>query len=163
MVVALTACAGEAPEPSPMPTAAFDSDDDAVAAAIATYERYLVVNAEINADHGADAERILEVTTSRYGTQLLAEFRKMREVGVHITGAATLKQVGQLLDIDEGKRNLEIVLCLDVAGTRIINEAGEDVTPGADEVAALAVAFASARAGRMLLAGSELWSGENSC
>lgn len=165
MAASVSACgAGHAlPTPSASSPPVFGSDEEAIAAAVATYERYLVVNAAINADHGDDAERILEVTTNRYGTQLLAEFRKMREVGVHITGTAALQKIDQVVDIDEAKLSLELVLCIDVVGTRIINEAGEDVTPEGDDVAALAVSFDTASSGRTLLAGSELWSGESSC
>ncbi|WP_308797031.1 hypothetical protein [Agromyces silvae] len=166
MALGLSACgpAGAVPSPSASPSEApvFGSDDDAVAAAVATYERYLVVNAEINADQGADAERILEVTTNRYGTQLLADYRDMRQAGVHITGAAVLRS-SHLVEIDGDRNVIVLGMCVDVGPTRYINEDGVDVTPEGKDLASLEVTFNVTDNSRVLLNGSEQWSGEALC
>jgi len=164
LVVLLVGCGagGDVPSPSPSATPAFGSDDAAVAAAVATYERYLVVNAEINADRGADAERVLEVTTSAYGTQLLADYREMRDAGVHITGVPILRS-SHPVDIDEDRSTIVLGICLDVGPTRMVNEAGDDVTPEGKDLARLEVTFAAVANARVLLNGSELWSGDTPC
>lgn len=164
LVVAFSACgAGEvAPSPSPSPTPAFDSDEDAVAAAVAAYERYLVVNAEINADHGADAERILEVTTNHYGTELLADYREMRQAGIHITGAAVLRS-WHPIEIDPDRGTMLLGMCVDVGPTRYIDQDGEDVTPEGKDLAPLAVTFTVRKSAAVVLDGSEQWSGETPC
>lgn len=140
----------------------FDSDEEATAAAVEVYERYLAVNAAINADHGTNAERILDVTTNRYGTELLAEFRSMREAGVHITGSGALVD-WRLAEIDELRRHLDLELCLSAGDTRIIDAAGNDGTPDRPDVAPLVVSFTVLDSGQVRLDGSETWSGEQFC
>lgn len=161
--VAIAGCVdGAVPSASPKPAPVFGSDDDAVAAARSAYERYLVINAAINADRGQDPERILEVTTNSYGTQLLADYREMREAGISITGEALLDS-SQLIEIDSGRQRIVVGVCLDLSHTRVFNRAGTDVTPDGNDVSALVVSFEAVDQYRVLLDGSELWSDESAC
>lgn len=153
---------GAGAEASPSPVAVFDSDDEAVAAAVAVYERYLAINAAINADRGADPERVLDVSTNEYGTRLLAEYREMRAAEVFIVGTATLLS-SRLVEIDHLRTRLDVGLCVDQSATRIINRAGEDVTPEGTEHSALLVTFQSSRRDGLLLDGSERWSDDAPC
>jgi hypothetical protein len=151
------------PKPPTEVQPVFASDDEAVAAAVATYERYLVLNAEIDADGGADAERVLEVATKSYGLELVAEYRSMRHAGGSITGAATLV-TSRLIEIDRDRTRLTIAMCVDLGEMRIFNAAGEDVTPPRDEGrTSFEVAFRSANSARVLLDGSAIATGDHLC
>lgn len=161
--ISMTGCVdGAASAPSPSPTPVFVTDDEAVAAAVAVYERYLVINAAINADRGADPERVLDVSTNQYGTRLLAEYREMRAAEVFIVGTASLLS-SRLVEIDPLRTRLDVGLCVDQSATRIINRAGEDVTPEGTEHSALLVTFQSSRRDGLLLDGSERWSDDAPC
>lgn len=158
-------CSGLKLRPAP-PTQVqpvFASDDEAVAAAVATYERYLVLNAEIDADGGADAERVLEVATKSYGLDLVAEYRSMRRSGANVTGAARLV-ASRLVEIDRDRTRLKVAMCVDLNDMQISNAAGEDVTPQRDdERTSFEVEFRSANSARVLLDGSVLGSGDHLC
>lgn len=165
LTLAWAGCSGLKLRPAP-PTEVppvFASDDEAVAAAVATYERYLVLNAEIDADGGADAERVLEVATKSYGLDLVAEYRSMRRSGGSITGAARLV-ASRLVEIDRDRTRLTIAMCVDLGEMRILNAAGEDVTPPRDESrTSFEVAFRSANSARVLLDGSAIATGDHLC
>lgn len=164
LTTACAACSGLKLRPTP-PTQVqpvFASDDEAVAAAVETYERYLAVSAEIDADGGAGAERVLEVTTEPYGLDVLAEYRRMRAARERISGAAMLTS-SRLVEIDRDRTRLTIAMCVDVSGMRVINESGEDVTPPREDRVALEVAFRSANAVRVRLDGSVLATGDHVC
>lgn len=162
----LASCSAEepsqAPSSSPIETALFATDKQAAQAAMDAYARYLAVNAAINADHGKDPERILDVTTASYGTQLLAEFREMRDAGVYITGSGVVEG-WQVAAVDRSRRDIELGLCLGVGNTRVMNSDGEDVTPERADVNALAVRFKAVARDRVLLDGSQVWPGEQFC
>jgi hypothetical protein len=140
----------------------FASDDEALAAAIETYERYLVVDAEIIADGGADADRVLAVVTDSYGLDLLAEYRRMRAAGERFTGAMMLAS-SHLLDIDRDRTRLTVAVCIDISALRLVDESGEEVAFQSEDLVPLAVAFRTANAARIRIDGSELWDGEPVC
>lgn len=139
----------------------FASDDDALDAAVATYERYLAVEAEIVADGGAGAERVLEVTTDSYGLDLLAEFRQMRTTGERPIGPVSLAE-SRLVEIDAHRTRLRIAMCLDTSATPV-EDLGNEPPRDLEEVVAVEVEFRSANAARILLDGSKPWVGEPVC
>ncbi|WP_308797032.1 hypothetical protein [Agromyces silvae] len=139
----------------------FASDEEALDAAVATYERYLVLEAEIVAAGGAGAERVLEVATDTYGLDLLAGFREMRQTGERVAGAVVLAD-SRLVEIDAHRTRLRVAMCLDVGELRV-EEPGAEGPHARDEQVAVEVAFRSANAARILLDGSKPWSGEPVC
>lgn len=150
------------PTPPTVVQPVFASDDEALAAAVATYERYLLVSAEIDADGGVGAERLRDLTTERYGLDLIAEYRRMRAVGERFTGAATLI-TARLIEIDRDRTRLTIAMCVDLSAMQLFDEAGAEVERQGDALAQFEVMFRSANATRILLDGSELWDGEPVC
>ena len=91
-LVSLAACAPGGREPMPSPTAAqtdepiFASDEEALAAAVAAYEKYLRVSEEI-AQGTAVAERILSVSTEDYGAARVSELTAFTESGLRLEGS----------------------------------------------------------------------------
>ncbi|WP_308797026.1 hypothetical protein [Agromyces silvae] len=139
----------------------FASDEEALDAAVSTYERYLVLEAEIVAAGGAGAERVLEVATDTYGLDLLAGFREMRQTGERLIAPASLT-ASRLVEIDSHRTRLSVAMCLDIRGTP-----AEDLRTAApadaEDLVAVEVAFRSANAARILLDGSKPWSGGPVC
>ncbi|HEX6365881.1 MAG TPA: hypothetical protein VF000_07010, partial [Agromyces sp.] len=66
-----------APSPSPSPEPIFASDEEALAAAVEAYERYLRVSQMIGEEGGANPRRILSVVTPEYAEVAIAGFEGM--------------------------------------------------------------------------------------
>ncbi|MDR5698273.1 hypothetical protein [Agromyces aerolatus] len=140
----------------------FASDDEALAAAVTTYERYLSVEAEIVSAGGAGAERVLEVTTDTYGLDLLADFREMRATGERPAGPATMA-ASRLVEIDRDRTRLSVAICLDVSAMQLSEHPGEEAPRDTEDLVTVEAAFRSANAARILLDGSKPWDGEPIC
>jgi hypothetical protein len=172
IALALSGCTG-APEPTPTPSAPTDaaepifaSDEEALAAAEAAYERYLSVSAEIGADAGEGTERVLDVATAEYAAEVISEFEKMSAQGLRVEGANTLDTTS-LLERSEldGRALVSIYGCVGVGTTQILDEQGNDLTPvDRDDRVPLVLSFESDDGdGRLLVAGSDSWSGDDFC
>lgn len=123
--------AGCAPQPQPTftppasPTATgFASDEEAFAAAEATYRAYVDAgNAERRGDRDADPGQYLS------GALLKAErgsSAELDELGVRLEGDIRLHSFTVR---SASTSRLDAVVCIDVSGTRVIDEDGSDVTP----------------------------------
>ena len=92
LVWTLTACSSPAPAASPTPTLSasaepiFASDEEALAAAVAAYERYRSVSSEIASDGGAQPERISAVVSEQLADRYMEEFDALREGGLRTEG-----------------------------------------------------------------------------
>lgn len=164
MTAACAGCSLRDLRPAP-PTAVqpvFSSDEEASAAAATAYERYLGVTAEIDADGGAGAERVLELTTDRYGLDLLADYRRMRASGERLTGAAALLS-SALTDIDRDRTRVSLAVCLDLSAMRFVDESGAEMPFHGEDLVQLEVSFRSANPSRILLDGATRWEGEPIC
>ncbi len=141
LLFALVACAPEEPaEPTPTPTSAFATEDEAFAAAEETYRAYVDA---LNARH-ADPAAKPDPTDYLIEDALEAELdtqRLLEEEGRAIVGTATVARFagarasGNLAEI-------AAIVCLDVSESRLVDDNGIDVTPtDRPEVFALDVAF----------------------
>lgn len=125
-VIALTGCLGSTPEPAPMPTAVFSSEEEAFAVAEETYRAYIdAVNARrANPRSEPDPQSFL------VGEALEADISSQREadqLGIHIEGESVVTSV-TLVSADPTSGDVAIRACYDSTGARVVNEAGEDVT-----------------------------------
>lgn len=172
LALALSGCIG-APDPTPTPsppTSAapiFASDEEALAAAEAAYERYLKVVDDLTHNGGEDPDKLRDVATVAYSSELLASLERLRERGDRTEG--TTKYDGmRLAERNEsgGAAEVSVYLCLDVSDVRVIDAAGIDITPP-DRVARTPIQahFESSASNPALLlpSGSESWPGDDFC
>jgi hypothetical protein len=161
--ISMAGCADSAAStPSPSPTPMFESDDDAFEVAVAAYQRYLEVYTSISSDGGAGSERILEVAGTDHANELLAEFRAMKEAGIHTTGAGEVL-APRLSQSDPMRKELELQLCLGVGDSRFFDAHGTDVTPNRDAATPLVVSLTAVRPDDVVVTGSVLWPGDTFC
>lgn len=172
LALLLGGCAGApAPSPSGTPSASeaapiFASDEEALAAAEAAYERYLSVSSAVSTEGGKDPSRIREVVTEEYATELVREFESMHANSLRIEGTNTLDTTS-LVERSESAATafVSIYGCVGVGSTRVIDGSGQDVTPvdRDDRVPVVISLETRAADGVTLVAGTEPWSGDDFC
>lgn len=168
----LTGCVG-ASEPTPTPTPTdvtiapiFATDEEALAAAVSAYEAYLQVSADIGEDGGQDSDRVLDVVTSEYADEVVADFDAMAAQGLRVTGSNTIDTTSIVSSYQhDGTVNVVIYGCVGVGTTRVLDEDGTDLTPAErDERVPLVLSFESTGSmSRLVLSGSDAWTGDDFC
>jgi hypothetical protein len=168
-VLLLAGCGGGDPIPTlpPTPTATplFASEEEALAAAEEAYAAYLEMSNVIGSDGGRDPQRIEElVTADRLETELRG-FETLRQSGLRLVGSSTF-EVMQVQRVDQVGEDTEVVFyaCWDGSGSRVVNEAGDDVTP-VDRTDRLVLEVTmTTRGGRppLILASDDAWP-DSSC
>lgn len=123
----MSGCAPE-PQPSPTPTPAFASEEEAFAAAEEVYRAYNEAgNARIAGESTPDPQDYL------IGEALAGDIdggRFLDEQGLRLAGAGAVASfLGTDVTATDGTTAISGVVCLDVAGIRLIDSAGADVTP----------------------------------
>lgn len=126
VIAVATACTpGATPTTTPTPT--FSTEAEAFAAAEATYRAYVdAVNRR-----WADSSSEPDPQTFLIGRALeddLTSQRRFDELGIHIEGETRLLSI-DLLSAADGMDQLLTIVCVDSSGTRVIDDAGSDVTP----------------------------------
>lgn len=120
----LSACAPEAePTPKPTKTAAFASDEEAFAAAEETYRAFI---RETNREDGSEADYLAGQAVDDH---IRAE-QQLQDAGLRGVGEAKLSRF--IVDPSSLRANrtaLTAMACLDIAGVRVVNADGQDVTP----------------------------------
>jgi len=164
LLVTMTGCGDPVvpPSPSPTPTATpvFASEEEALAAAVAAYGRYLEVSDAIATDGGHDVGRLEGLVTLQQYQQAAADFDELASSGRHMNGRSSFDSVAiqQFRDT-----NVSVYLCLDVSAVRVLDGAGIDVTPSDRESRIpLDISFAVAD-GSLLLDTSDVWEGNGLC
>lgn len=118
----LSACS-PTPEPSPTPTAAFASEEEAFAAAEEVYRAY----------NDAGNQSVEAANEYLVGEALDAQLETLRyfdQQGVSLTGSPVITSFDGLdAVVTDPVGSIEAFVCLDFEDTRVIDEAGKDVTP----------------------------------
>ncbi|MCT9001156.1 hypothetical protein [Microbacterium memoriense] len=125
-VVAVLLATGCAPEPAstPSPTG-FASEEEAFAAAEATYRAYVdAVNAR-REDPASEPDPTWFLTGRALEVDLDGD-RRLAEMGLRIEGPSRVKSISFS---DASDTQAEVLVCLDSTASRVVNEAGEDKTP----------------------------------
>lgn len=116
------------PEPEPTPTPAFASEEEAFAAAEETYRAYIDAgNARIAGSSTADPRLILT------GSALEADIdtaNLLSEKNLRLEGEAVLTSfIGTSAVLSASPEVVNATVCVEAAGTRLIDVDGSDVTP----------------------------------
>jgi hypothetical protein len=146
----------------------FATDEEALAAATEAYARYLAVSDAIAEDGGSDAYRIASVVSDEFLDASLEEFSWFLDRRAQMVGGTSFDSVSlqSRTTLPSGIENATIYVCLDVAGTRLIDDAGVDVTPP-DRTLRLPLVvsfeFTSGGSQRSEVSSSVVWNGDNFC
>lgn len=162
------------PDPGPSRTPVFASEEEALAAAEEAYREYLAVANAVAQDGGADPERYKSVVTQSWLEHEIEFASELREAGNRQFGDVTFTPLSlQSADLSSADVAVSAYTCLDVSGTRLVDTAGVDVTPtDRDLVVPIEVVFRASKAGlsdgsnrvpRLLIEGSDLWTGQDFC
>lgn len=146
-------------------TPVFASEEEALAAAGAAYQRYLDVSNAIGQAGWVDTAGYAEVERGEALDQELEAAGSLGKSGYHQVGASTFDSlVLQQID-DQGAGNLSIAtyLCLDVTAVEVIDANGQSVvSPARPNRQALEVVLDDAD-GSIKVSRSDAWSGANFC
>ncbi|MCU1406378.1 MAG: hypothetical protein JWQ43_2681 [Glaciihabitans sp.] len=159
-------------EPSasePIIQSPFDSDEEALIAATATYSGYSKAGANILIDGGHGAERIDAFVTLEMGEVEREGFTAMVEAHQTYAGFSTFEPL-VLQSYDRATENGEDVVtayvCVDLTGVEAFNESGDsivDYDQSAFPTFLLRFNVDDSESTILRLAHSELWSGESVC
>lgn len=123
----LTGCTPD-PTPTPTPTPIFATDDDAFTAAEQGYREYNDASNDARTP-GSDAKPQSFLVGSAlegflHGQDLL------KRNGVHLAGNAKITSfIREDADITPTAATVTITVCIDITETRVVDDAGQDVTP----------------------------------
>ncbi|PJJ71644.1 hypothetical protein CLV46_1195 [Diaminobutyricimonas aerilata] len=168
--VALAGCTTptEDPPESPKPSAApvFASEEEALAAAEEAYTAYLAMSDEIATGGGKDPERMRGLVTADQFEEEIASFAMYSERALRLSGSSSFRNFRlQQLHQEGGRVDIAAYACLDVSGTRLVDEEGQDKTPNPrPDLVPLELRFENAGAPpKLLLAASDVWEGGGVC
>jgi hypothetical protein len=165
IAIALAGCSAQQPAPQASTVTAeekplFATDEEALAAAQAAYAHYLEVSDQIARDGGANPESLKEVLSSQQYELEASSFKSYVSKQIHSTGQMSFDS---LHIASLGINNLSTYLCLDSSQSRVIDNAGIDVTPSERvDRWPLLVSFET-KNGLLIVSGSETWPGTNFC
>lgn len=152
------------PTAPPSVTPVFASEDAALAAAVAAYERYSVVSTEIAHGGGLAAETIATVAVGDALSMEQTTFTRFREMQLRGVGHVTFDNT-RLRSYDPGTGDVGLYLCLDVSATDVIGADGASILSGERQNRVpfeLGFEYDSG-SGELRLANSDVWIGEDFC
>ncbi|WEK14993.1 MAG: hypothetical protein P0Y48_02960 [Candidatus Microbacterium phytovorans] len=157
VVAGLCGCAPDPfadPTPAPTPSgvvSGFASDEEAFAAAEATYRAYVDAVNERRKDPRSEPDPLSFMTKSGSAEERSAE-SELRSRGWKIVGDSSIASVTPIF-ADESSATLNV--CLDASGTTVVDGKGNDVTPRErDDRVSVSVHF-EVFAGRAHIAGTQ--------
>lgn len=164
-VALLTGCATTTiGEPEPAPTTAspvFASDEEALAAAQAAYERYSEASDQVVSSGTGDVAPLSELVTPEQLERERSEIETLVRSQRRIEGKAELASFAlQDYQLDG---SATAYVCLDVSGTRVVDASGRDVTPPDRRPGQPLLVRFEFTEGELLLSGSEVWQSGDFC
>lgn len=149
-------------EPTPTPTAAFASEEEAFAAAEEVYRAYTdALNAQRAGDESADP---LEFLIGSARDSELDAYNSIRKRGLTLEGDSAIYGFhGASAMIGEPVATLRTTVCIDISETRVFDENRNDVTPADRETRfALDVTF-TGTSRRLLISDSQSAQQDTEC
>jgi hypothetical protein len=134
LVALLVGCSGATRIPPPEPSSAveplFASDEEALEAATAAYEEYLVASNAVTSSADLSVAPIEELVTAEYLELFADSVEDLRSKGLRTTGSSVIlsSELQQWFE-EKGLANVVLYVCLDVSGIRVVDGQGSDQTP----------------------------------
>jgi hypothetical protein len=151
--------------PSTTPISVFATDEEATAAAIAAYQRYLDVSNQIAQEGGIDPDRIKAVATGETARTEIQGSQDLRNSGLHRSGSITFDSARfqQRWPATDGE-HVVLYLCLDVTQSRRLDADGDDETPDRTlERVPLEVELVAVQSQQTYVQAGSVWPGESFC
>ena len=171
-LASLAACAPAAPAATNAPTDSpdateapiFASDEEALAAAVAAYERYLDAEQRIVESAHVEVDSIAGTTTPAFADELIAQYETLRESSLRLSGRGQIDSE-RIAEFGVGESGFYATMyaCSDVSGVQVMNSSGDDVTPERAERVPVVIEFEGTAKDTLLVAGSSKWSGDDFC
>jgi hypothetical protein len=143
----------------------FESDAAALAAATKAYAAYLAMSDTISQEGGANPERLASLVTPEWLTEEIGSFQDSAGNGNHQVGRTRFDSPRlQVSDESEaGVATVALYLCLDISGSRIVDESQTDVTPQRSRTRLPFVATFVGESESLLLNENVFWKGKDYC
>lgn len=125
LVFAVAGCT-QPPAPEPTPTPAFSSEDEAFAAAEATYRAYVDALNQVDLSDPATFEAVYDLTTGEANAGERRSLSRMHAEGWTVSGATAVRSI-ELVDLDLGATTVTLSVCSDVSDVRVVDSAGNSV------------------------------------
>ncbi|MGA1827204.1 hypothetical protein [Microbacterium sp.] len=150
LVVGMTT--GCQPEPAPSPSGPiFANEDEAFAAAEQTYRAYVDALNQRRSDASSTPDPQSFLTGQALEVDIDTQ-QHLDQAGLALTGITEIASVSPV----ESRPDIGFVkvdVCLDSSGTRVVNDAGADVTPpDRQPISLITVDFLSVRSGLLIMA-----------
>lgn len=170
LALALSGCIG-APDPTPTPsppTSAapiFASDEEALAAAEAAYERFLKASTAVTNDGGADAARLDAVATGRVLNEERDAATRFQDQGIRTRGVVEFRVEDlQAVEADSSGASITLYVCDNLRGLDVLDADGNSlVVEGRVVDVPYTVAVEGADADSLKVSERELWTRDNFC
>jgi hypothetical protein len=169
--MALTSCAATSPPiptPTPTSTAIFASEDEALAAATDVFAAYLAGYDSAMAEGGKDLSIVRDYVGDEYFTEL-SEPGTIVKNNWHTSGASSfeVKEVATFDQVSDSS-TINLNLCRDITGIRVLDSNNRDVTPPDREMRIpLAVSFATTsdveESDALIIVGVKSWLAPDAC
>ncbi|WP_157432146.1 hypothetical protein [Agromyces italicus] len=165
----LSACTPAAePSPEPTPPASespiFASDEEALAAAVEAYERFLDVSTAVSNDGGRGADRLMSVAIGQALQDEEAAAREFADEKIRTQGDATFT-VQELQSVEQSETaTVTIYVCDDIAELDLLDEAGVSIVKRGRVTDVPYTVVATGESGDGLkVSRRDLWERENYC
>lgn len=125
--VALTGCGTPAPAPSPT-TTGFASEDEAFAAAEATYRAYVDALNQRRVDENSSPDPQSFLSGNALSIDIETQ-QQLSDLGLKILGVTTIRDLEPFERSSWTEDRLLLQVCLDQQATQVVDSSGADVTP----------------------------------
>lgn len=152
-----------ADDPDPTPTPLFATEEEAFAAAEATYRAYVDALNEVDLADPATFEPVYALMTPAASADVRKEFSQMHADGQTVEGDSRVARVA-VQSANLGLGQIELAVCLDVSAVEVRDREGVSlVTPDRPPVQPMSVSLTPDRNKDLLISSIDGRSGEPSC
>jgi hypothetical protein len=171
LAVSLVACVDTTRIP-PAPTETegasplFASDEEALAAAVEAYERFLAVSAQILQEGGENPERLRPLVSDAVFDSELEGFRATAEAGYRLVGASEIvsADLQQRIPLEGGDSETTVsYFCVSSANADVVDESGDSVVTGDAPLTNRFEVAVLHGANGALIESKLLWVGDRTC